>query len=217
MKISRYGITLKRLTAADIERVRQWRNSEKINRCMLYRANITPEMQQQWFRSVDNIHNFYFLIIYHNEPIGLINASHINWEARTAEAGLFVYADRYVGTFVPVLASLCLLDLFFLLLDLEQIFAKVVKDNAIAVDYNERLAFRFHNALDDPRGAMYVLTKGAYVKKAATLRAKSQQLTGAQTHLDLSATPTKIKSFITGRLEQLDAADKEGLQLQVLH
>ncbi len=67
MKLTKYGITLNRLREDDIELLRQWRNSPQINQFMEYRGNITPEMQRDWFRSVDNFDNFYFIIEYQGE------------------------------------------------------------------------------------------------------------------------------------------------------
>ncbi|MDZ7743378.1 MAG: hypothetical protein U5Q03_16975 [Bacteroidota bacterium] len=46
MKLFKYGISLNRLKEDDIELVRKWRNSRKINQFMEYREEITPEMQK---------------------------------------------------------------------------------------------------------------------------------------------------------------------------
>lgn len=47
MIIKKYGITLERLTEADIELVRQHRNSELIRRRMFYQKQITEEEQKK--------------------------------------------------------------------------------------------------------------------------------------------------------------------------
>ena len=75
MKISKYGIDLVRLTEEDIEMLRQWRNSPQIQQFMEYREEITAEMQKKWFDSINNVNNFYFIIHFEGQKIGLINTS----------------------------------------------------------------------------------------------------------------------------------------------
>ena len=45
--IEGYGVKLKRLTHDKIELLRQWRNDPKIQQYMIYREEITPEMQEK--------------------------------------------------------------------------------------------------------------------------------------------------------------------------
>ena len=101
MKLYKYGITLERLKEADIELVRQWRNSDPVRLNMAYREIISPEQQLQWFRSVDNLENNYLLIYYKGEKIGLLNDKNVDWEARTSESGLFLGRTEFYSTFVP--------------------------------------------------------------------------------------------------------------------
>ena len=101
MKLSKYGITLARLREEDTELVRQWRNSPQITQFMEYREYITPEMQQDWFKSIDNFDNFYFVIEYEGKKIGLINSSKIEWDTVSSEGGIFLWDEQYYETFVP--------------------------------------------------------------------------------------------------------------------
>ena len=117
MKITRYGVTLERLQQEQTELVREWRNDQKIARFMFYKGEITKDMQQEWFNSIDNEQNFFFLIHLKNAPVGLINISSIDWENKTAYTGLFIYDDKFLATDTPVMASLAMLDVFFLLFD----------------------------------------------------------------------------------------------------
>ena len=84
MKITRYGITLERLEPHQSEMVRNWRNDPKISQFMFYKGEITSAMQQEWFDSINNEENFFFIIHYKSLPIGLINISSIDWENKTA-------------------------------------------------------------------------------------------------------------------------------------
>ena len=74
MEISNFDVSLELLTEDKIEMVRQWRNDPKIQQYMEYRDEITPEMQVKWFKKLNNgKDNFYFIIKYKEEEIGLIN------------------------------------------------------------------------------------------------------------------------------------------------
>ncbi len=139
MKWKKYGITLQKITESDIELVRTWRNSDKIKQNMQFREFITPEMQKKWFDSINNINNFYYLIIYHNEKIGLINNKNVDWESRTSEAGIFLWNDSY--EFAPWLASILLCEIGFYFLEGWDSVINVLKDNKHAIEYNIQLGY----------------------------------------------------------------------------
>lgn len=186
MRISRYGITLERLTGETTELVRQWRNDRKIMRFMFYKGEITPEMQREWFASIDNEQNFFFLIYVKNDPVGLINISSIDWENKTAYTGLFIYEDRYLGTDVPVSASLAMLDVFFLLFDIQSVYAKVKGNNKVAHQYNTSLGFARTKKIEFGLGYEYMLHKEVYLLESKKIRNAAIHLKGNQTIIELN-------------------------------
>ena len=58
---------------------------------MFYKGEITKEMQQEWFAGINNEQNFFFIIHFKNNPVGLINISSIDWEEKTAYSGIFIF------------------------------------------------------------------------------------------------------------------------------
>ena len=173
MKICKYGITLNRLRQEDIEFVREKRNSEEVRRFMEFREEITPEMQQKWFNSINNFENFYYLIEYKGVKIGLLNDKNMDWEARTSESGLFLWDESYINTIVPVLASLCLLDAGFYYLDWTKSNIKVLRDNSKAKEYVNSLGYVLCEGQENTENQMYYLTRelfetrGKKIQKAA--------------------------------------------------
>ncbi len=159
MKISKYGITLSRLRAEDIEFVREKRNTEEVRRFMEFREEITPEMQQKWFESIDNFENFYYLIEYKGAKIGLLNDKNMDWEARTSESGLFLWDESYINTIVPVLASLCLLDAGFYYLNWNKSNIKVLHNNSKAKEYVNSLGYVLYEGQENIENQMYYLTR----------------------------------------------------------
>src|ERR1017187_6924180 len=108
MIIRKYGLLLRRLTEEDIEMVRVHRNSQKIAKNMFYQDTITQEMQTQWFVSINNPSNYFFIIEHNGKKVGLISGKAINFEERTLETGIMLWDDACLNTLVPASASLLL-------------------------------------------------------------------------------------------------------------
>ena len=174
MKICKYGITLNRLRHEEIEFVREKRNSDEVRRFMEFREEITPEMQEKWFESIDNFENFYYIIEYKGVKIGLLNDKNMDWKARTSESGLFLWDESYINTIVPVLASLCLLDVGFYYLDWNTSYSRVLRDNAQAIEYVTNLGYQLSEGQGKAENQLYYLTrelfetKGKKIQKAAS-------------------------------------------------
>jgi UDP-4-amino-4,6-dideoxy-N-acetyl-beta-L-altrosamine N-acetyltransferase len=141
MIISKYGIRLTRLSEEDLELVRRWRNDEEIKKYMNFREHITQEMQQEWFKSINNQENFYYIIEYLGDKIGIVNDKNIDWKEKSAEAGLFIWDKRYVNSIVPMKISILMLELAYTLLGWNNTFVKVRRDNPRALKYNQTLGY----------------------------------------------------------------------------
>jgi RimJ/RimL family protein N-acetyltransferase len=182
MDIFKYGIHLSRLKEKDIELVRQRRNSPSIQQYMEYREYITPGMQKKWLQSVDNINNFYFIIHYDGKKIGLINSSNANWKELTSDGGIFIWEESYYDTFVPVWASLCLLETMFFVFGARKSFIKTLKDNPRAMKLNTHLGYELVPGQEEVYNQQYILTRENFEKrankitKAASLLADNKKL-----------------------------------------
>ncbi len=141
MNLNKYGIQLKRIVSEDLELVREKRNSKEIMRRMVYRKEISNEEQIDWFNSINNIHNSYYLIIAENKPIGLINDKNINWQARTSEAGLFIWEEALLFSPYPVLAGYILMEFGYEMLNWNCTEITVLTDNRHAIEYNVSMGF----------------------------------------------------------------------------
>jgi len=180
MKLTKYGITLNRLGEKDIELVRQWRNSPKISQFMEYRKNISPEMQRVWFKSINNLENFYFIIEYQGQKIGLINSSHIEWDTVSSDGGIFLWDDQYYETFVPVWASLCLLETTYFVLGAGRSTIKTLRDNERAKKLNIHLGYELMEGQEDVYNQLYLLTFDTFSKHAHKLIKAASLLAGPE-------------------------------------
>lgn len=200
MTITKYGVTLKRIKEEHIEMIREWRNDPKIMKHMFFRALITPAMQEEWYRSINNDQNYYFIIYMDTIPCGLISISSIDFDNKNAFAGLFIYDDRYLGTDVPVRASLSILDVFFCFTNVESVYAKVRDSNLVAHLYNTSLGFRRTKKIELGQGYEYCLKKENYFQSTDLLHKATTKLYGSKTVLEFekgNAVETALKeSFL---------------------
>ncbi|NVO20914.1 MAG: GNAT family N-acetyltransferase [Bacteroidetes bacterium] len=175
MIIRKYGITLRRLTLEDIELVRQMRNSDDIRQVMQYRQEITPEMQLAWFERINNFENYYYIVEYQGEKIGLINDKNMDWDARTSESGVFFWDKDYIHTFIPILASLVMLEMGFYYLDWNTSYVHVMRDNPAAIAYTKQIGYVLCPGQENEENQLYFLNRqnfeylGKKIRKAASV------------------------------------------------
>lgn len=176
MIIKKYGITLYRITEKDIELIRKKRNSVYVKKYMIYRETITREMQRKWFKNINNDCNVYFLILHGKKKIGLTNSAHINWKTKSAEGGIFLWESEYVGTPIPLIASLVSFELFFNVFKLEYCYIKVLKDNHNAIQFNEMFGFKRLSENADKNFYDYRLYSADYNKNISKTKKLIQKI-----------------------------------------
>lgn len=170
MIIRKYGLTLRRLQEDDLELVRQMRNSSAIRAVMQFRDEITPEMQQAWFARVNNFENYYYVVEYEGKKIALINDKNMDWEKRTSESGLFFWDKDYIHTFIPMLASMVLLDVGFYYLQWRTSYIHVMRDNPSAIDYTTRLGYTLCEGQQNEQNQLYCLTRDLFEQATIKIR-----------------------------------------------
>jgi RimJ/RimL family protein N-acetyltransferase len=169
MIITKGNIRFIKLREEDIELVRHWRNSPAIARFMEFREYITPEQQKEWFRSINNKYNLYFIIEYDFKKVGLINGKDIDWDAMTMEVGIFFWEESVYNTPLPALASLVFSEMGVWYGNLTAT-AHILRDNHRAIRYNTEMGFELCPGQEEIENQKYILTKEQYLAKARRLR-----------------------------------------------
>jgi len=170
MRIEQYDIVLSRLTIEDIELVRHWRNHPDVRKYMAFRKYISPEMQLRWFNGINNALNYYFLIEYKGEKIGVINCKNVNTVDMYGEGGIFIWDRKYWESFVPVMASMCLINAVFEVLKISnKSFIQILSDNHRAIRYNKQLGYVLLPGQEKIKNQWYVLVAEDYRKSAQKL------------------------------------------------
>jgi UDP-4-amino-4,6-dideoxy-N-acetyl-beta-L-altrosamine N-acetyltransferase len=160
----RYDVLLERLTLDKIELVRNWRNDPKISQYMDFREYITSEMQLNWFNKINNDNNYYFIVIYKNENIGLTNIKDIDYIKKCGEPGLFIYKDEYLNTDVGFRIALCYSDFAFDYLNLEYLSGHVLSNNKRSIRFSKALGYIIPEDQADKMKLSGFLTKERYLE-----------------------------------------------------
>ena len=135
---------------------------------MIYNTEISIENQIKWFESINNKHNFYFLIEYDNKFIGLINGKNVDYTSRTMEGGIFLWDTKYWKSHIPVIASIIMNDCNFLISNFNFVFAQVLRNNRNAVKYNMSMGYEI--VKETKNIVIMRLSRENYIKKSKKLR-----------------------------------------------
>ena len=179
MIIRKYGILLRRLEHKDIELVRVKRNKDSVRNFMFYREEITKQEQEEWFKSINNIYNYYFIIECDHKKVGLINGKNIDYEKRTSEGGIFIWDEDYRDVQISAIASVIMAEFTFLIFGFKKTYAEILASNNAQIKYNEFMGYELENKQDDK--LIYVLTQANYLRKRARLLKAITQLTNDKT------------------------------------
>lgn len=131
MVIENFKIRLKKICFDDLENLRNWRNSEYVNKQMFYNQYITSDMQQYWFNNLDKDLNYYFIAIYNDENVGVIHIKNIM--NNVGEGGIFLVDSKFENTDIVARMILCFNDFVFYKLKIDCIYSKVKKSNKKAI------------------------------------------------------------------------------------
>lgn len=192
LTLRQYGIRLIRLQEEDIELVRNWRNQHEIASKMEYREYITAEDQKKWFRTINNKYNYYFLIIYKNKKVGLINAKNYDPSRGFGEGGIFIGEQTFVDSFAAVYSTLCLLNFIFFKLHLKQSNARILRNNLKAIQYNKLIGYKLLPGQENVENQLYQLTVEDYKKYGKRLNRAAALLNLNDRILKYSGEPEEI-------------------------
>jgi RimJ/RimL family protein N-acetyltransferase len=178
MIYSRYGIRIALMRQEDIEMVRQWRNDPVVANNYEFRDFITPEMQEMWFRTVNNIHNLYTILEYRNEKIGVINIKNIDWENKTCEGGIFLPDPKFHKTGLPAIISYITTEIIFRMFEWNEGYAHVLKENIPVQQFVKMLGYELMPGQEEENNQMYRITRDTFEKKGDKIRKAINVLTG---------------------------------------
>lgn len=172
IEIRKFGIVLRRLVPEYLEAIRVWRNDPKVSQWLVFQGQIEPEQQRKWFDSLDETLNFYYVIEYQGQLIGLVNLKNYDAAAGSAEGGIFIGEEECQNGLLAVGALLAIYDFGFQALRLKEITAYVKINNSRALRLNQALGFR--KVQNQPSRAddteLWILQSDHYYERTARMR-----------------------------------------------
>lgn len=109
---------------------------------MIYREEITEQMQRQWWASIDNERNHYTLILYQDRPVGMGHLKNLDLGTMTGEGGMIIWDLQAQSSIIPFLAAAAGNDWSFSN-GIRRITCHVLTSNKRAIRYNKKLGTIF--------------------------------------------------------------------------
>lgn len=188
MRIKRFGIQLKSLEAEQIETLRNWRNSDRNRMAMQFDKIIEPEEQIHWFENIDFEKNLLFIYSLENQDQGFIQLKNIDLRTKEAEAGIIHGEESTLGTTIPMIAIICMMEFAFDVLGLEKLLAKIKTGNKPVELLNQNLGYRKAEQQLNSNYSYYQVSKQKFELATFKYKTMLKNANGANFKVDLDRT-----------------------------
>lgn len=136
-------IILSKLTADDLELVRTWRNSEDVSKYMYTDANISEEMQAEWYkRVIKDDTSEYWIIEYNGKKLGLASITDISSLYDSCSWAFYLGDTSVRGAGIGSKVEYNILSYVFENLKLNKLKCEVFSFNKKVIAMHERFGFR---------------------------------------------------------------------------
>ena len=166
--LSQYDVRLIRVQAEHLSLILKWRNNDWVRKNMFVQDILQEKDQLAWFNSINNASNYYFIIEYLGEKVGLIHAKNFSEEDGIGEGGIFIGEYDYLETWASVMASICLLNFIFAKTNINRSMVRVQAHNRRAISYNLKLGYKID--FEDANELRMILDKEDFLYKTTVLK-----------------------------------------------
>ena len=181
--LSQYDVRLIRVQAEHLALILKWRNNDWVRKNMFVQDILQEKDQLAWFNSINNASNYYFIIEYLGEKVGVIHAKNFSEEDGMGEGGIFIGEYDYLETWASVMASICLLNFIFAKTNINRSMVRVQADNRRAISYNLKLGYKIDH--QDANECRMILDKEDFFCKTTLLKSVLSKISKGQDALIL--------------------------------
>ena len=181
--LSQYDVRLIRVQAEHLSLILRWRNNDWVRKNMFVQDILKEKDQLAWFNSINNASNYYFIIEYLGEKVGLIHAKNFSEEDGIGEGGIFIGEYDYLETWASVMASICLLNFIFAKTNINRSMVRVQAHNRRAISYNLKLGYKID--YEDANECRMILDKEDFLNKTSVLKSVLSKISKGQDALIL--------------------------------
>ena len=181
--LSQYDVRLIRVQAEHLALILKWRNNDWVRKNMFVQDILQEKDQLAWFNSINNASNYYFIIEYLGEKVGVIHAKNFSEENGMGEGGIFIGEYDYLETWASVMASICLLNFIFAKTNINRSMVRVQAHNRPAISYNLKLGYKID--YEDANECRMILDKEDFLCKTTLLKSVLSKISKGQDALIL--------------------------------
>lgn len=181
--LSQYDVRLIRVQAEHLTLILKWRNSDWVRKNMFVQDILQEKDQLTWYNSINNASNYYFIIEYLGEKVGVIHAKNFSEEDGMGEGGIFIGEYDYLETWASVMASICLLNFIFTKTNINRSMVRVQAHNRRAISYNLKLGYKID--YQDANECRMILDKEDFLCKTTLLKSVLSKISKGQDALIL--------------------------------
>jgi UDP-4-amino-4,6-dideoxy-N-acetyl-beta-L-altrosamine N-acetyltransferase len=181
--LSQYDVRLIRVQAEHLTLILRWRNNDWVRKNMFVQDILQEKDQLAWFNSINNASNYYFIIEYLGEKVGLIHAKNFSEEDGIGEGGIFIGEYDYLETWASVMASICLLNFIFAKTNINRSMVRVQAHNRRAISYNLKLGYKID--YEDANELRMILDKEDFLYKTTVFKSVLSKISKGQDALIL--------------------------------
>ena len=181
--LSQYDVRLIRVQAEHLSLILRWRNNDWVRKNMFVQDILQEKDQLAWFNSINNASNYYFIIEYLGEKVGLIHAKNFSEEDGIGEGGIFIGEYDYLETWASVMASICLLNFIFAKTNINRSMVRVQVHNLRAISYNLKLGYKID--FEGANELRMILDKEDFLYKTIVLKSVLSKISKGQDALIL--------------------------------
>lgn len=196
MRILRFGLELKRIGEEDLELVRSWRNADHVRREFEFQDEISDLDQVKWFNELNMETNYYFLVSHEATPFTVIHLKQIDWENRTAEAGIFTGNKDFLETPWPVFSILALMEFAFGPLRLNSLECKIRNANHSTESMNQKLGYTMLEGEQEKPYRRFAVKMIDFYTATAELRNMAEKMGGSVNVLEADPVTTRLLTRI---------------------
>ena len=141
-------------------KVRRWRNKERIRKSMLTQHQISKEEHLKWIKSLaHNDKQKFWVVFANNIPIGSVYLQNINYSKLSSEWGFYIGEDAYTGKGLAKHIVYKLLQHFFEVMKFGVLFTKVFSGNVLALKTYRKFKFAEMGRSRDNSGKEIVILR----------------------------------------------------------
>jgi UDP-4-amino-4,6-dideoxy-N-acetyl-beta-L-altrosamine N-acetyltransferase len=138
---------LKRLNGSNLEKLRNWRNSEHIKSVSISKEYITPEQHQKWFQAIGNDpFSLHWIITVDKVEIGYAAIKDVNLGKQDCcFANLYIGERDYLGLGIGAIAEYKIIDFVFENYAITKIRCSVLSNNTTVISLHKKFGFNVIN------------------------------------------------------------------------